>query len=62
MADAKVLIEVARSSNIPVCFIDCVEKVRRDNYDMNTPAVLDVSRGSWLGSWITSANCNTVPY
>jgi hypothetical protein len=31
MTNAKVLVEVARSSNVPVCFIDCVEKVGRDN-------------------------------
>jgi hypothetical protein len=62
MTDAKVLVEVTRSSNIPVCFKDCVEKVCRDDHDMNASAVLDVSRGSWLGSWITSANCDTVPY
>jgi len=62
MSDAKVLVEVACSSNIPVCFIDCIQKVCRDNHDMNAPAVLYVSRGSRLGSWITSANCDTVPY
>jgi hypothetical protein len=62
VSNAKVLIEIAGPSNVPVGFVDGVEEVRRDNYEMNALPMLDISRTSGLGSGVACADCNAVPY
>jgi hypothetical protein len=57
---SKVLVEVACPPNIPICFIYCIEKVRRYNYYMYAPPVLDVPGRSRLRFGVACTNCDTV--
>lgn len=58
---AKVLVEIACSSNLPVCFIDCVEEVGAHYYDVDAPSITDKFLGAWLRFWIAGSNAEVVP-
>ena len=61
MWNAKILVEIARSSDLPVCFVDCVEEVGAHDYDVDAPSVADKFRGARLRFGITGSDSRGIP-
>ena len=55
MINPKVLVEIRRSANLPVCFVNCIQQICADHYYIYAPSVLQIFRTSRLWFRITSS-------
>ena len=60
VGDSEVLVEVSGSADLPVCFVDGVEEVGEDHYDLDAAAVLDPAGSAWGGFWLAGTDPDCV--